>query len=464
MANNKKNSMVLEQVSPARLQLAEEAFRLRQLLEAGDNAVRGQLAETEARLDGQAFKVPYGELERLQKELLKAVKRALRIGAMPPIFQLVNEQISETTTSSSGKVCLLILIGGQVSPAEGWRYLACIEHLSSGNQIRRLPGATGSDLSSFANAEPYCQHCNLKRARKRSFLVEDPERAIRQVGSSCLTDYIGGATAEQAARYAESLLDLATLLAEAEVQVKSLKPSGSPDLLESQPTLVSQSLSSGSADPSLTGCFDIEQYLGWVCLKADQGEFVSRGQAFKSGVPATADQARSALLGALQGSSLEHPSQEQEEAGRQMSKWSKSRFSGSRAGLSDYEMRVAEVLDLGPLCDYRSLPLLAGLYPAYSRFLEEQAAASASPSRHLGQTGERIEVKASVAGISERETSFGLQRIYRLIDEHGNHLTWFSTSAEILEVGNNYQLRGTVKRHDDFKGIKRTVLSRCQIF
>lgn len=441
----------VEQVSGERLQLAQEAWELRSRFEGGDSSVLDQLKEAEFRLDGRAWKVPAEELPGLEQELRKAVKRAERMGVMPPIFQSVAEEMVNVTSSSTGtiaarKVVLLILVGGEVSPSEGWRYLACLDHgvgPDGHNSVLLLSGLSGFDTEPYRSAEARCEHCNLKRNRKRSFLVESPDGKVRQVGSGCLSDYVGGSTAEQAARYAESLLDLTALLSAAEGKVKSLS-------------------AWGASDPSRTGFFDAEQYMGWVCRQVDKEGFVSRRQAFDSGDQSTADGARSALIGALQGSSADRPTPQQEAEGKAIISWARQRFSGNRSSLSEYEQKTASALD-APLVDYRSLPLLAGLYPAYQRDLQQQAARRASTSSHIGQVGDRVEVEAKVVGVSERETAYGLQRIYRLLDSAGNELSWFSTAADVLEEGDSYRLRGTVKRHDQFRGIPRTVLTRCRV-
>lgn len=48
--------------------------------------------------------------------------------------------------------------------------------------------------------------------------------------------------------------------------------------------------------------------------------------------------------------------------------------------------------------------------------------------------------------------------------KHGeNILTWMTSSCPEIEVGEKILLTGTVKKHQEYKGIKQTVLSRCII-
>ena len=41
-------------------------------------------------------------------------------------------------------------------------------------------------------------------------------------------------------------------------------------------------------------------------------------------------------------------------------------------------------------------------------------------------------------------------------------MAWFA-SSEALEEGRRYRLRGTVKRHEEYRGKPRTVLTRCTV-
>lgn len=437
---------MVEAVSADRLELARKAWRLRSRLDAGEESLREELAELESRLDGRAFRVPTEQLDQLEKQLNKTIRQAERMGVVPPIFQVLEHQMVDLPVSSSGvvsarQVSLLVLVGGDVSPAEGWRYVACLEHVAGAAQstVMRLPGTTELDLSAFKDAPPRCEHCNLNRQRKTSFLVEGPDGSIRQVGSACLHDYIGGSTADQAARYAESLLDLAALLAKADQSALS---------------------GWGGSDPKATGFFDPQQYLGWVARGVRESGWVSRSEAFSGGGASSADTARSSLLAALSGASLPQPSDEDNQMAADVISWARQKFSSNRSGLSDFERRAAEALDQ-PLVSYRSLPVLAALLPTYQRELERKQRFSASS--HLGSPGERLSAQVTVRSVSERETDYGLQRIYQMEDSQGNLLTWFSSSSQDLDVGEQYSLKGTVKRHDQLGGVPRTILTRCRL-
>jgi hypothetical protein len=59
-------------------------------------------------------------------------------------------------------------------------------------------------------------------------------------------------------------------------------------------------------------------------------------------------------------------------------------------------------------------------------------------------------------------------------DENGNVIVWFATGGNTvevgtegvrapLEIGRTYQIKGTVKKHEEYFGVKQTCLTRCKV-
>ena len=106
---------------------------------------------------------------------------------------------------------------------------------------------------------------------------------------------------------------------------------------------------------------------------------------------------------------------------------------------------------------------------------EEQAAREAeiarqkAISKHVGQIGERITVNATYDHSAWFDFKLGWSTetmyIHTFKDHDGNALIWktSSTSLPNLEEGALVQLTGTVKDHNEYKGEKQTVLTRCKV-
>ena len=69
-------------------------------------------------------------------------------------------------------------------------------------------------------------------------------------------------------------------------------------------------------------------------------------------------------------------------------------------------------------------------------------------------------VLKSVRGM---ETRFGWTNLIKFEDDHGNILDWWTSTDVKAEVGNRVLLTGTVKSHNEYKGNKTTVVTRCKI-
>ena len=69
-------------------------------------------------------------------------------------------------------------------------------------------------------------------------------------------------------------------------------------------------------------------------------------------------------------------------------------------------------------------------------------------------------VLKSVRGM---ETRFGWTQLVKFEDTNGNILQWWTAVEIKAEVGDQVLLTGTVKAHDEYKGVKSTTVTRCKI-
>lgn len=113
------------------------------------------------------------------------------------------------------------------------------------------------------------------------------------------------------------------------------------------------------------------------------------------------------------------------------------------------------------------LGLLVSAPKAISRYYEfkkmqEEKEKLAKSSNYIGEVGEKISVNfVSGREVACCETQFGLLHIYEFKDANGNTVVWKSSSSkDIPEIG---VVAGTVKAHEEYNGIKQTVILRAKI-
>lgn len=87
-----------------------------------------------------------------------------------------------------------------------------------------------------------------------------------------------------------------------------------------------------------------------------------------------------------------------------------------------------------------------------------------SHSEWIGEVKERLrDMEVTFTGARQFEGAYGTTFIYSFLLNEKDVFTWFTSSCKDLVKGNSYLLTGTVKKFDEYNGVKSTVLSRCII-
>ena len=119
----------------------------------------------------------------------------------------------------------------------------------------------------------------------------------------------------------------------------------------------------------------------------------------------------------------------------------------------------------------RHFGLLAYMPLAYERYLEWKAReekreaerlAAAEASEHVGTVGQRITITAATAKlVTSWETMYGVTRLYKFTDDQGNVFVWRASKS--IEISDGMKIKGTVKDHSEYGGVKQTVITRCAV-
>lgn len=362
---------------------------------------------------------------------------------------------------------------------DGWTVLAHIEHGDNGNIVTSIGGAEIDNA--WYTSPARCDHCNTNRKRAITFMVKRDDGTVRQVGRSCLREYTG--------------IDPATALMWAEVR----------DLFP-QDFFVRESEFNEMRSMSV---YDVELILAYAvdAIKAN-------GYCKASDRDSTRDQVCKLLR------EYAIPSEESKAKAKQIIAWliedgtkaievekkvdelyDKAMF-GADGFPADEEAakefyRVRDVADrnkFGNLerdcyalvksgwAKQKHIGRLVYMPVAYDKAMERKAreearaagkAAEAERSSYVGKVGERITFEiASAVCVSSWDTDYGRTYLQKFTDKNGNVFIWKSSNFVIpdYEVGVIYSgkveklvsLKGTVKEHSEYDGLKQTVLTRCK--
>lgn len=385
-----------------------------------------------------------GNMDRLEKKLNRIYNKCKAYGC-DFHYEIVGETFKELKDEHDRPFMarFLLVEAEGTAVVNDWEFVASVEHTENGNVFS---GILGIEVPSrYYNSKPICEHCNTNRFRKYTYIIRNKKTGeFRQVGKACLKDYTGGMSAEAVAQYI-SLFD-------------SMIAGEAPD----------------------TGCriehyLDKEKYLQYAAETIRLFGYVKSGSEERQGTAVRALDYYEASHGrAVSYEYLKHLQDEMKELSFDPdSSWAAKRVKdaltwiASKAEDSTYIHNLKTVCGL-PYVAYKNAGILASLFITYDREMEwkrkqNEQFPDESKSVHTGTVDGRILIDAwHIKLMSSFEGRYGTSRIYKIIGRDGNTYIW--KTGKLLP-GEFFRLRlaGTVKAHNDFRGVKQTEVTNCRI-
>jgi hypothetical protein len=288
----------------------------------------------------------------------------------------------------------------------GWKFIATIEHTEAGNILR---SATDRDLPvEYRTKKNICDHCKTARRRKDTYVVQhDGFGELRQVGRSCIKDFLGHGNPDEIARYFDNILALWSDLDQA------------PDGFEHAPLLEE------------TGTFlaivaESVRVNGWVAKSSWDG-FPTASLAWDYLQSIEPPHKRAKTYG------FDSVSDESRELAQAARNWI---LSTPVEGDYLYNLKVSCTLDT---VTGRRAGIVASLISAYQRHLgnveykkvEKKRKAEAAP---VPVTDNRIEITGAVISAKWKQTDFG-SSLKLTINTTEGYRVWGSAPASLLRDG-----------------------------
>lgn len=83
-------------------------------------------------------------------------------------------------------------------------------------------------------------------------------------------------------------------------------------------------------------------------------------------------------------------------------------------------------------------------------------------SQFVGKVGDRITLPLTVEKVITATTKYGETHVHIFKDTDENIFQW-TTGTRLLDEHQTYQITGTLKTHEVYKGENRNILTRCQV-
>lgn len=389
------------------------------------------------------FAIHEANMERLEKKLTRIKNKCSKYGNYFR-YKIVREEMRTLKDNYNKDYLAKYYIIETVGTAQinDWEFEASIDHTEDGNIIRSFGAHEVPEK--YYTCKPYCEHCKTSRERKSSYIVYNAKtNEFKQVGRNCLCDFTNGLSAEQVACYI----------------------SGYNELIQ--------------GEEPYEGChytqwLEANEVLATAFAVVDVFGFVSKASCEESMITPTAGRVSSYYeLAQYPGRLTEWQKQSiVDEQIKNNYKLNDSHRDKAKQAIewiltqdesNNYMHNLITVCKMQYIT-HKELGILTSLASVYNKHLDiemkKALECKSSHSEWMGEISKRITVDiANVEVIASWETEFGYTKVYKITDTKGNVYTWKTTGY--IE-GNAKQIIGTVKAHNDYRGIKQTELTRCK--
>lgn len=426
------------------------------------------------------FVVPEWNMKDLTKKIKRQGKRAVELGCVPARIEILDtvetyydrytgrrdDRGHEVIEKVVFDVSILRIVG-EAPKLAGWTFAAKIsvgDDEGAGNIIYRVPGFEGEIPQSFRTADPKrCDHCETQRRRSDVFILQHEDGTWKQVGRTCLADFLGHVNPEGYAKYAETLASLSAIGGDIEGD------KGFTSYLE---------------DPKremlsfLTVVAGIVKVKGWMSKSSankinsalDPNDYEARRAVPTSehvhyyfSNPLSADAARD---------HRRFVEQIDDATGDAEAKLAEAALNWARAlpetTSSDYLWNLRVLATQNSVAS-KNFAFAASLISSYQRTVakdeEKKAEREAKPeSEWFGEVKKREVFTLKVVFTKWIESYYGESTLVKFEDADGNAAMWFASNCpDEIEKGATVKVKATVKAHESYKGQKQTKLTRVAV-
>jgi hypothetical protein len=394
-------------------------------------------AETET----VTFQAPAYKVPEVQDRLKKLGRKAKKLGMAAPTVQISDPYILEVEVQDRKIKRLVVDITAtrERIGVSGWSFVAAIDHMGeAGNVVRRL-GHEDIDLVPYRTADNTCEHCGFIRSRKSTYVLVSDGGELKQVGSTCLADFLSGhnaahvvalATYERAFRVAmedfegfgggglSNVIDLVELLTLTNAVVRN-------DGWTSRKAAHEDEDKVATADTALN-----------LRHQLYTGNVPRRGGFSRDYIPTDKDQAKAVAAIEWALATTDH---------------------------SEYIHNIRVIAKTG-YATPKQTGFGASIYIAHKNAMAREAAIKLPKNGggYVGTPGERQVFKGlKLVNVREWGGKYGVTYFHKFVDGAGNVLVWKGNKALLADEGDTVDVKATVKAHDTYKGTKQTFINRA---
>lgn len=382
------------------------------------------------------FDVPRANVAWLMSKITDMNKRATKLGCDAVFVEETTPPTPQQYRNRDGDLVETMVhhigITGAMPVLAGWRLIAILDHDSAArNIVRTVPGQE-IDRSMYGLA-PWCDHCRTERQRKQTYIVGHADGSTKQVGSTCLQDFLGGADPVLFGAMAQYIGDVFGAAEEAEEWESDLGGGG-------------------------YYCYRLQEYLSWAALAV-------RLSGYKKSADMSPTWSTALMIwnNYIKRRSSLTPDVDDQDLATKALAWI--------AGIDPDTTESAYMRNLAIICkeeyvDHRNLGFAASLVPTYQREMGKRL--ERGTSKFVGKPGERRQfADMVVVRAIPTEGWYGLKTICVFQDPDGNHIVWPATGEIDVHQGEKVSFQATIHKdptraHSLYNGVAQTTVQRVK--
>jgi len=326
---------------------------------------------------------------------------------------------------------------GTTPKFNGWVFAATLDTTPEGNLVRKMPSElTLPEWVQTSGCK--CDHCKVDRNRNETFLLHNVDTGDwKQVGRSCLKDFLGHNDPHQLASFAE----LTVVVGEMAESCREFEGNdGRSQSYEPTETVLRYSAVFIRKEGYIKSEFD-----GSTKSKVFELLYPNYRHLSRKAI----DEIRS-LIG-------EANSQEVTDLVEAAKAWA-----AGLTGTSEFDNNMRLIARL-EYVNLKTVGLACYLVAGYLRSVGIEKEKASKLNEHFGTVGVRLRgLKLTVVRKFTMDGFYGVSHILVMEDSQGRCFKW-QTSTYNADEGEEMVLDGSVKSHDEYKGRLQTVLTRCKI-
>lgn len=395
--------------------------------------------------------IPVYKQSYLQKKIDKINRKALKMGCDPLVLTFDNPHEYRTSYHPFTGAELLNPIVVEMIDAtltytipmiEGYELIATLDLYNGENGNTVLVSAVPEKTvpEEWVNATSIkCDHCGQNRFRTHSILLQHTESGeYKEVGSTCVKDFFG--------------LDPKGFMFMASIKFHQI---------------VGGIKDEDCCKGGRVWSYGLKTVLMVTAAVINKFGWTSKANAYNYNVPSTCDRVWENLEPYRGMPDADKVSAD--EADEALAEKVIEHFSNLNPNGNEYLTNLVKIAELGHVPS-KYMGFACSMIIAYEKAMEierkrETAKEEGKDSNFVGSLKERLkDIKVEVTFKRNIESDFGVSTLYAFKDVNGNIFkTFYSGYSFDLEVGDVLLITGTVKKHDEFRGVKQTMLNRVVV-